>query len=199
MNKFNYTPKEKCLLNCAIKNNIPWSDPRMKPVRDKIKYYYLQKQNFQCCYCKRKLTDFNFENHIEHILPKSKYKKTRFSPFNLAVSCPRCNLKIKKADISFLAYPFECFDKMDSDSYHFLHPNLDIYEHHIAHKIVKLDQLHIEKYLFHPMDSKAQYTYCYFELRELECESINVAQGLPPTEILNCIFSQLKEMIGRQP
>lgn len=44
-----------------------------------------------CSYCRRPVGHYGWAWHIEHVLPKSKYKARTFSLSNLTVGCVHCN------------------------------------------------------------------------------------------------------------
>jgi len=83
-----------------------WSSPHIAGFKRSIKDYYRVQQNEQCCYCKRvTVGEFRMVLDIEHILPKGNqaYRKYMFEPKNLSIACKRCNMKIKKQDVSFVS------------------------------------------------------------------------------------------------
>ena len=86
-----------------------WENDILDPVKRKIKDHYRGILNENCCYCRRDTTDeFNMVLDIEHVLPKAVYATFMFTPFNLSVSCKRCNMEIKGNQISFLFNPAYC-------------------------------------------------------------------------------------------
>ena len=120
----------------AIKNSIDnclqngitniWDDQGLALVKQKIKTQYRGLLGEQCCYCRKNIHgEFKMVLDIEHILPKSKYLQFSLSPFNLSVSCKKCNMNIKGEDISFLKDPIIAHDEPENvDNYKFIHPKL---------------------------------------------------------------------------
>ena len=157
-----------------------WDSTLLKDPKTKIKNFLLTKQGQRCCYCQRPLVgEFRMVIDIEHILPKSKYERYMFNITNLAVACKRCNMSIKRDDTSFFKgthnNPATHFN---SDSYKFIHPNLDDYFLHLDYLVKIVNGKMMIKYNLKNNSSKGQYTYDYFKLIELEVNSFNEAQGI---------------------
>ncbi|GGA77231.1 hypothetical protein GCM10011369_18870 [Neiella marina] len=116
---------------------------------------------------------------IEHIIPKSEFLKHMFTMKNLSVSCKRCNMLIKKNDLTFLDIPLHALPrrKFRSKYYKFIHPNLDNIEEHLELNIVRKGRVRFIKYLVQNESKKGAFTYNYFRLRELELDAANQAQG----------------------
>ncbi|WP_276131623.1 HNH endonuclease domain-containing protein [Polluticoccus soli] len=181
------------LIKEAINNGGKiWENEVIEPVKKKIKAFFRQALNEQCCYCRRDTTDeFNMVLDIEHILPKSVFNHFMFSPFNLSISCKRCNMEIKKEDTSFLfdvTLAKEQHD--DSSNYQFLHPNFDVYAHHINVEIYRYGESRLIKYVVLSNSLKGIYTKEYFKLDLLERDSFDSAQGLDVQELK---YSQLMD------
>ncbi|ADQ80433.1 hypothetical protein Palpr_2297 [Paludibacter propionicigenes WB4] len=176
-----------------------WENEKIKPVKDKIKRYFRNRRN-QCCYCRREFVgEFSMVIDIEHILPKSDidFRKYMFHPYNLNISCKRCNMEIKGANISFitsrediLSNPFE------SKKYKFIHPNLDDYKTHINLIVQINDDIKLIKYNV-LTNGKGQYTYDYFELKNLEIDQVNEAQGILETKISNDFSDEVQKEISK--
>lgn len=164
-----------------------WEHEQLAGFKNRIKEYYRGKLNEQCCYCRKNTTgEFNMVLDIEHILPKSKFRHYMFHTYNLTVSCKRCNMNIKREDISFVINPDEAkIDGNRSDLYKFIHPNLDDYFDHLEYYTKTQNQHKIIKYKVIANSSKGQFTYDYFKLAELEIDTINGAQGLKKGEELS--------------
>ncbi len=156
-----------------------WSDDRLKPIKRKIKDY-LKAQDCSCCYCRRSFWgEANFDIDIEHILPKKKFKLYEFHPDNLNIACKRCNMFKKGQRTDFLdnlqlvaTQPFRV------DNYKFPHPNLETYEDHLK-LVSSIDgPVKLTKYVLNQNGWKGPFTREFFELQELEEDSMNKAQGI---------------------
>ncbi|WP_208488957.1 HNH endonuclease [Escherichia coli] len=111
MPNFTFTAENISHIRTAISENKlddkvkVWEHKLLKSMRRELKQYILSNRNdgFKCAYC---LKDFHNEHNmnidVEHILPKSQYPEYTFTLKNLAVACKRCNLLIKRNDVSFL-------------------------------------------------------------------------------------------------
>jgi len=164
-----------------------WENEKIKPIKDKIKKYFRTKGN-HCCYCQREFVgEFSMVIDIEHILPKSDidFREYMFNPYNLNISCKRCNMEIKGTDISFITSKVEIKSApFVTEKYKFIHPNLDDYKVHINRIVQINDDTKLVKYNVLTND-KGQYTYDYFKLKKLEINQINEAQGVHDTKISN--------------
>ncbi|MBY7955544.1 HNH endonuclease [Vibrio fluvialis] len=164
-----------------------WESKHISDFKDKVKQHYRTEQKEQCCYCKRiTFGEFKMVLDIEHILPKGneKFKRFMFEPKNLSVACRRCNVNIKKADVSFLVKG-ATFDKdfEASKKYLFLHPHTDNYWKSIEYKVAVENDIYLIKYTVVNNCPKGEYTYKYFKLSELEIETVDTAQGIKNIEI----------------
>lgn len=181
MSHLKFTPQEIIFMKCAHKlGHQGWQLNKLKSVKKKIKAMKRIAQKETCCYCQRDTTgEYNMVLDIEHILPKSVRLKNIFTIKNLAVSCKRCNMEIKKANTDFLTVPIDELPKrvFRSSLYKFVHPNLEKVESHIKRIAVQSGRTRITKYNFPNQSPKGKYTYEYFRLRELEIDDANLAQG----------------------
>lgn len=161
-----------------------WNSPLIADFKQKAKAYYRDSLNEQCCYCRKNtLGEFRMVLDIEHILPKSKFPQYMFATFNLSISCKRCNMNIKKEDVSFVTDLTQVdATPRHSGLYRIIHPNEDNYFDHLSYYTQTIDNKKIVKYKIVNESSKGQYTYDYFKLSELEIDSINQAQGLQTDE-----------------
>lgn len=161
-----------------------WDNEILEPVKRKIKNFYRHALNEQCCYCRRDTTDeFNMVLDIEHILPKSKFAIFMFSPFNLSVACKRCNMEIKKEDVSFLIDQITAQQEHnDATNYLLLHPNYDQYSDHLNLQIYRYDDKRLVKYHILDNSEKGSYTKSYFKLDLIEQDSFDNAQGIKTQE-----------------
>lgn len=159
-----------------------WNNPLVKDFKDRVKIYYRNLGNEQCCYCKKNSHgEFKLVLDIEHILPKGQpeFRELMFVLTNLNVACKRCNMNVKGTrtdfvhDINNAANNHE-----DSNQYKFIHPNSDVYFNHIAYIQRIENDKKLIKYKVLNNSAKGEHTYKYFRLMELEIDSINQAQGL---------------------
>ncbi|MGN6417675.1 MAG: hypothetical protein ACTHMC_09300 [Pseudobacter sp.] len=180
-----------------IKNAISmggeiWENPLLAPVKRKIKNHYRGILNENCCYCRRDTTDeFNMVLDIEHVLPKVIYGDYMFEPFNLSVSCKRCNMEIKKDKILFLINPDISTElAADTNNYKFIHPNLDLYKEHLTKEMYQYDDQKLIKYNVVNKSPKGEFTKVFFELEKIEQDSFNSAQGITPSHGITPLMAE---------
>lgn len=168
--------------DASARGHKAWDkNPRLETLKDKIKSFGKIKAFDTCCYCMRDIHgEFNMVLDIEHILPKSEYLKYMFTGKNLAVSCKRCNMNIKGADLEFLVSKILPRRPLRSRYYKFIHPNLDRYDSHLVRLAVQRGRTMVVKYEVMNQSRKGLFTYEYFELNKLERNSFDRAQGLSP-------------------
>lgn len=156
-----------------------WENPILTPVKGKIKQYYRNIQDEQCCYCRTDTTgQFKMVLDIEHILPKKHFKELMFTICNLSVACKRCNMLIKKHDISFVTDTKQAkISPCNSELFKFIHPNSDNYYDHLSYNVEIANNERLIKYEVANNSSKGKYTYDYFKLKEIEVNSVHKAQG----------------------
>lgn len=162
-----------------------WENAKIDPIKNKVKEILRDLQAETCCYCKRNTKgEFKMVLDIEHILPKKHYPKLMFAVTNLAISCKKCNMLVKKDDRKFIVdlatietNPF------DTNQYKFIHPNLDHYHSFLKRIAIELDDTRIVKYIVVDNKAKGQYTYDYFRLKEFEQNDLNKIQGVEDTTI----------------
>ncbi|MGY3932750.1 Uncharacterized protein conserved in bacteria [Aeromonas encheleia] len=177
-----------------------WSNIRVATIKEKIKSEKIKRQGWFCCYCQKDIyNEYNLSLDIEHVIPKSKLKKHLFTTKNLSVACKRCNMKIKKDDVSFLVIPLESLPKriFRSKYYRIIHPNLDNYTSHLIRDMRQSGRNIIVKYIVKNNSEKGLFTREYFKLSELERASFNNAQGGTVREIENPILMELFEKISK--
>lgn len=175
-------------INAAIEaGGKIWENELLDSFKRKIKDYNRYLQSEQCCYCRRSLADeFNMVIDIEHVLPKRHFKHFMFDTFNLSVSCKRCNMEIKREDISFVTDVIAInLDPKNKHLYKLIHPNLDDYFDHIKYYVETVNAKTIVKYKIVDSSIKGEFTYNYFELSEIESKSLDQAQGISVTEKLS--------------
>ncbi|WP_312407720.1 HNH endonuclease [Pseudomonas rhodesiae] len=161
-----------------------WESPHVAQVKARLKAHKRTKQNERCCYCQRNIHgEFNMVLDIEHVLPKSIFSHCIFDLPNLAVSCRKCNMKIKRSRRDFLKQDLSLLPKIEKsrlfqkEHYKFAHPNLvPVYEHLWIQSVLDGPST-IFRYRI--LTEMGQYTYEFFQLQEFETESMNRAQGLP--------------------
>lgn len=175
-----------------------WKSGHLNDWKKRIKSHLRDLQGESCCYCRKNIAgEFSLVLDIEHILPKSVYQEYMFETSNLAVACKRCNMDLKKADISFLVEGADVTQlPFKSSQFMFIHPNLDIYSNHLRYIVVIDGDLKLIKYQPVNSSAKGHYTYDYFKLRDLEIDSMDVAQGAPQTpDISDAISESLADRI----
>jgi hypothetical protein len=130
--------------------------------------------------------EFNMVIDLEHVLPKKHFKHLMFEMFNISVSCKRCNMEVKKEDISFITdLNAITRNSQNTELYKIIHPNLDDYFTHIEYIVKTVNTKSIVKYKILDGSIKGEFTYRYFELSEIESETYNQAQGIKVTEKLS--------------
>lgn len=159
-----------------------WNNPLVKDFKDRVKAYYRNRGNEQCCYCKKNSHgEFKMVLDIEHILPKgqTEFRELMFVLTNLNVACKRCNMNVKGTRTDFVYNINDAANNHeDSNQYKFIHPNSDEYFDHLEYIQRIENDKKLIKYKVVNNSDKGEYTYKYFRLKELEIDSINQAQGL---------------------
>lgn len=87
-------------------------------------------------------------------------------------------MEYKKSKTDFLEHPDDTELLGDSTNYKFIHPNFDLYSEHMTRFSQETDSTVIVKYTIVHGSLKGAYTHQYFNLRGLEIESFDRAQGL---------------------
>lgn len=193
-------------INAAIEaGGDVWSNVLLSDVKRKIKNYNRYIQSQQCCYCRRSFADeFNMVIDIEHVLPKGQFREYMFEMFNLSVSCKRCNMEIKRERTDFIVDMEAINDNpKDNKLYKLIHPNLDEYSKHIEYHVNTKDTNTLVKYQIIDGSKKGEFTYVFFELSNIERESMNQAQGIKITEKLSdkidpLIAAQIRDLLRRR-
>jgi hypothetical protein len=194
LDAFALTPEEQNAVTAALATANPWDwnpggdqSAAMAAVKAKIRDYHLQRHGNKCCYCRVNLNGGGpFMTDREHILPKSidSYTALSYTMWNLGIACKRCNIEYKKSKTDFIVDPDDTTLLMESENYRFIHPNFDLYREHITRFAQEADEAVIVKYTVVPESAKGAYTYEYFNLRGLEIDSFDRAQGLEAPENL---------------
>ncbi|MET0570591.1 MAG: HNH endonuclease, partial [Pedobacter agri] len=117
---------------------LNWKDEDLKELRKSIRDFYRKEQKAICSYCKNPVSLQSASNcHIEHIVPKSKYRYYIFEPKNLCVICADCNeIKREQETIGEVIDPLIKGGKRvlyprSSRSFKIVHPHFDEYDNHI--------------------------------------------------------------------
>lgn len=194
---FNFDTDDIASIKLAINEGGKiWDSKHLDGLKKKIKAHYRTHQGEQCCYCRKNSHgEFNMVLDIEHILPKGRtqFRKFMFNIINLSVSCKRCNMLVKKDDISFITETADFENTpFDSANYKFIHPNVDKYFQHLIYEVSIKNDVTMIKYSVVASSYKGAFTYKYFKLNELEIDSFNRSQGLDENvEISNSIASDI--------
>lgn len=178
-----------------------WDTDDADDLKRKIKDHFLNDGVPCCCYCRLSMSQWHrITIDTEHVLPKQKFPKYTFEVRNLNISCKRCNMGIKGADVSFYLGAPDEVDPFKSDLYSFIHPNLDNVGEHLQVVAIQVDnRLMI---IYAAKTPKGKKTYEYFRLSEIETNTISKTQGLeanvPSDTLPPEIFRALSELL-RQP
>lgn len=190
---FTWTDEEVKLLDQAIINGGEiWNNKNIKICKDRFKDVFINIDGARCCYCARLFNgEFKMVVDIEHILPKGTYPSLIFNVSNLSLACKRCNMKIKGTSTDFIKNHVLSVDNyFRSESYKFIHPNIDSYFDHLGLRRVECDGRSYIKYI-PKNESKGKYTYSYFNLKEIEIDTFNYAQGSDQSSKLSLKFKGL--------
>ncbi|HGY5076015.1 TPA: HNH endonuclease [Citrobacter gillenii] len=177
-----FSAEEISLMHRAIgQGHTFWSDSSLTDLKRKIKNHLREKQVECCCYCSRNIDDeFNMVLDIEHVIPKSKIVAEMFEMSNLAVSCKRCNMRIKGEDVSFINGDFNHFKQRgiyyQSGSYKFLHPNLDEWDDNLVYNVAQQNRRKVVYYQVLNGSAKGAFTKEYFELDKIQVNTFDEAQ-----------------------
>lgn len=149
-------------------------------IKRKIRDGFIGVQFPCCCYCRRSMHQWDlFDIDTEHVLPKGAFPQWTFKMENLNIACKRCNMRKKKEDYSFFRGGLNDLNPFVSDLYEFLHPNLDEPDLHLVPVVIQIGaKLLLIKYSFAPGNMKAEKSYAYFNLKEVEIDSVDKAQGI---------------------
>lgn len=184
---FAFTAAETGVITSALATSKPWdwkkSDPLyadVQAIKKKIEVFHLARHNNQCCYCRRSLAGAgHFMIDREHVLPKSvpAYRPLTFTIWNLGISCKRCNMEYKKERVDFVVDNADEDARLLSSNYLLIHPNFDKYEDHISHILNQENGRVVQKFTKQAGSVKAEFTYTFFNLRGLEVDGFDEAQG----------------------
>ncbi len=196
MDNYTFTKEENELIEkCLVKGHKSWGDACLSKLKTRLKEYLIKNQDEICCYCYRNISgEFLMVLDIEHILPKSKYSEFMFNLNNLAISCKRCNMEIKRNRIDFIKDINEILNApFDSNSYLFIHPTIDEYREHIKYVSAQVNEHKLVFYTIINDSEKGEFSVNFFKLNEFSIDSFNSAQGI---EVKNLIKNELAEIIS---
>jgi hypothetical protein len=128
INPIVFTAEELTQIKAVLDQGGGWDSDDLNAIRSRIKQFYLQSQQFKCCYCRRE----NVVLHgrawdVEHVISRAANAAFMFEPENLAVACIDCNGA--KLDANILARPRVRFPRK-SDAYTIVHPHFDDWDEH---------------------------------------------------------------------
>lgn len=167
-------------LNPAEKAAKEFDAKNIEKIKRKIRKSFIDVQLPCCCYCRRSMHQWDlFDIDTEHILPKGAFSQWTFKIENLNIACKRCNMRKKREDYSFFRGDVNDSNPFVSELYDFLHPNLDEPDLHLAPVVIQIgSKLLLIKYYCAAGNKKAEKTYSYFNLKEVEIDSVDKAQGI---------------------
>lgn len=186
LSSFSLTRKEEDIINEALTQKDPWNwKPGGKEnlildgVKNKIRKHHLSRHRDSCCYCRTNLHGAGpFMRDGEHVLPKHHpvFKAYSFTIWNLAVACKRCNIQYKGKKFDFVL-EIDPARFTISENYLIIHPSFDLYREHISYLMHHSEDGTLVVYKIKEGSKKGEYTYEFFNLRELEVDSFNEVQG----------------------
>jgi len=192
---FGLTAEEQAAVTLALASPDPWKwNPGaaqaelIVSAKNKIRDHHLLRHGEKCCYCRTNLHGTgHFTIDREHILPKSiaAYRGLSYEIWNLGIACKRCNMEYKKDKIDFVVSPQDTTLFGDGANYLFVHPNFDLYREHLSRSSLEEEESVLVKYTVVEESLKGAYTYEYFNLRGLEINSFDLAQGLDANDSLS--------------
>jgi hypothetical protein len=205
LSAFALTADEKNAIASALATADPWGwksknnaeATAIASAKTKILNYHLERHGKKCCYCRVNLKGAGpFLTDREHVLPKhvAIYKPLSYAMWNLGIACKRCNMEYKKKKTDFVVAPTDATLFTDSANYLFIHPNFDLYREHMTRSALEVNEAVLVKYTVKPESSKGPYTYDYFNLRGLEVDSFDSAQGLDSSADLGDVALQVKAL-----
>lgn len=171
----------------ALASPKPWNwapggseEDSIKSIKGKIRQLHMARHGSRCCYCRKNLHGGgHFVIDRDHVLPKSKdaFRHFAFSVWNIGVSCKRCNMQYKKDRVDFVVDQTDQNALMASGNYLLIHPNFDCYKDHMRFSSNQDDDITVVKYTPVPGSAKGEFTFEFFNLRELEVGNHDEAQG----------------------
>lgn len=204
ISEFVFDGAEAAVIDLALASENPWdylpgSDAEiaaLKSAKEKILNLHLERHGWTCCYCRTSLKGAGpFMTDREHILPKGKaaYKTLSYTLWNLAAACKRCNLQFKRSGDGFVIDGEDASALQASENYHFIHPNLDRWEDHLTRLAVQINTKNLVKILCKG-SAKATYTHEFFNLKALEIDTFDAAQGLDNAAEESAAVAELRKL-----
>lgn len=152
---------------------------QIESIKTKIRNHFIDAPSPRCCYCRRTMHEWDrLDIDTEHVLPKGKFPQWAFTILNLNIACKRCNMRKKNEDYSFFRGQLNQPAPFVSDLYGILHPNLDEPDKELVPVVIQVGPALLIKYYVSEGSAKAEETYVYFELKEVEVDSLSAAQGV---------------------
>jgi len=122
--------EHRVLISKLLSGEIEWNDGSLKPLKDAIRELLRKEQDEVCPYCQRIIIPErrNLNEHIEHILDKSKtkYKKFSLTASNLILACHGCNVEKGQKDLLEEGTPAPIHLYVDSLPFIWPHPYGDV-------------------------------------------------------------------------
>lgn len=189
LDAFVLTEDEESVVSAALKTDKPWDwtpeDVQVAvaliSVKTRILDYHLQRHSWTCCYCRTNLHGAGpFMTDREHVLPKGNalFRPYSYAIWNLAAACKRCNMQFKRGGNAFVVDGTNPATFQSSENYRFVHPNFDSWEEHLTRLSAQANMKNIVVLLRTAGSAKADYTYDFFHLHDLQIDSFDQAQGL---------------------
>ncbi|AML51553.1 hypothetical protein [Falsihalocynthiibacter arcticus] len=121
--------KYKGCISKLLSGDCEWGDKDLKPLKDEIRKLLRVEQNEVCPYCQRIIIPErrNLNEHIEHVLDKSKakYKKFSLTASNLILACHGCNVEKGQKDLLNSGTPAPIYLRLIDLPFIWPHPCVD--------------------------------------------------------------------------
>ena len=127
---YRYTKEEQRLIESKYSKGDDWRKKCFDSIKKNIRTHLRNKQDNVCCYCRRSFEFGPLTVDIEHIVHKDEHPGFGFFPYNLALSCRRCN-SIKGTKEVLINSKQKTYPKA-SDAFQIVHPYYDNYSNHIT-------------------------------------------------------------------
>jgi hypothetical protein len=198
-----FTMDEQAAITAALQTDKPWDwapggaeGAAIASVKTKIRDLHMARHGDRCCYCRKNVHGGgHFVIDREHVLPKSRaaFKQLVYEIWNLGIACKRCNMQYKKDKVDFVVNQASAAALQTSANYRLIHPNYDLYKDHIRISAMQDDDITVVKYTT-VGTAKGDYTYEYFNLKELEVGSYDEAQGAPQSDDLSKVALEARSL-----
>lgn len=186
---FSWSDEEVIAVNEASLAADPWAHDAadlahvkdvLRELKRRLSMLHLGLQGQTCCYCRMVLAGGGyFLIDREHILPKAQFSGLTWDPMNLSVSCKRCNMEFKKERTDFVVDPKTILeDFRNRERYLLVHPNFDTWTEHLRKRVEQDNEFLLVKYTVMPGSTKGAYTHDFFNLADLEIDTLDRAQGM---------------------